>query len=204
MPTSSAHQAGLAPACFFVVAVVGAACTHEPVGAPPMCEMKSEVVADAVSAGLKLEVWASRQLCVVPAESQDLWAYAAQLRVTNTSPDPVQLKYSGGSMAKFAFQPTVMDASRQHTEFLPNPPVDPSTATVENVTLASGATHVIVGNPTYMMIPIQVAASAGAPRRDFAVDFTASFQVVRTKTDGHQIEQVNTVLPTALAIFVKR
>jgi hypothetical protein len=188
-----------------VLMMVGVACSHEPAGALPMCKMKSEVVAEGVAAGLKLEVLASRQLCVVPTESQDLWAYAGQLRVTNTSSETVQLKYNGGSMAKFAFLPTIMDPTRTTTEFLPNPPADPRTATVENVTVAPGASHILVGNPTYMMVPIHAAIGTDGPRRDFAIDFAVSLQVMRTAPDGsQQTEKVSTVLPTGLSVFVKR
>jgi hypothetical protein len=183
-----------------LVVVSAVVCVPQTVEASPLCTMKSEVVSTAASAGLKFEVLASRQLCVVPTESQNLWAYAAQLRITNTTTLPIEFTHNGGSMAKHSFLPVVMDKTRKNEEWMPSHPADPATATVERVHLAPGASHVLLGDPTYMMTPIRVAVAQPHQSREFAVDFKASILVAR----GAETERVEVVLPTELTVFVKR
>jgi hypothetical protein len=174
------------------------------------CVMKAEIVAELVQVGYSLQLLASRNICVVPWESQNLWSFAGVLRINNTSKLPMLVRYADGSTAGFSLSAKVMDSRRQQQAQLPSHPIDGSRARTTEVSIVPGRYHDLVGNPAgYFLIPLKLAATgrdvSGAEvpvaqrfRQEFAIDFTASFAVIE---QGKQ-RQVTQVLPTLLTVFV--
>ena len=173
--------------------------------------MKSESVARVDEPGYRLEILASKNVCVVPWESQNLWQYAATLRITNTSAQPLTLRHHDGSVAGWALQARVMDPARQRQAELPSHPIGAAGVKKTSVVLPPGSSVDLRGDPAaYFLVPMALTRDGkdverndvGSDRRfrqDFAIDFTANVELEIAGT----IKQVSKVLPTTLTVFVR-
>jgi hypothetical protein len=174
------------------------------------CVMKSEVVAESVRVGHTLQIVASRNVCLIPWESQNMWPFAAVLRIRNTSHSPMRIRHADGSIAGLALNAKVMDSQRKHEATPRSIPIDGRMAKTTEVSIEPGQHHDLIGDPAaYFLIPQALArdgkdvtgadvATAQRYRQEFVIDFTASFVVLES---GKEI-QVTEVLPTKLTVFV--
>lgn len=136
------------------------------------CEAKLEPLASVQKGPLKLDLIGSRQMCIVPGDQLDPWPFAAFLQVTNTGSAAVPISYGEGTLGNRAFR---MDRITQRLTDLPpvsaggsdGGPVDMSRGSIVETSLAPGASAKVVGDPTYILRPINAAVEgeslAGAP-----------------------------------------
>jgi hypothetical protein len=176
------------------------------------CTMAVETIAEAEGPGYKLVIKASPALCVDPSVSQNLWDYAAKLHVTNTSGTPFDLVYNTGSMAGFSFRADRVADARDPREGIDyeTGPIAPERAGVARVTLAPGAEEVLIGDPRYILEPIQLAVKgervdgSGAELderfdRSFRVEFLAELVVY----EGEAKRTISQEMPAILRIVVR-
>lgn len=176
------------------------------------CTMAVETIAEAEGPGFRLVIKASPSLCVDPSISQNLWDYAAKLTLTNTSGKPYDIAYNTGSTAGFSFRADRVADARDPREGLEyeTGPIAPERAGVARKTLAAGAEEVLIGDPRYILEPIQLAVkgmrvdgSEAAPDerwdRSFRVEFLAD--IVRME-DGVQ-RNITAEMPAILRIVVR-
>ncbi len=176
------------------------------------CSMAVETIAEAVGVGYTLTIKASPSLCVDPSVSQNLWDYAAKLTVTNTQAKPFDLVYNTGSMAGFSFRADRVSDARDPREGIDyeTGPIAPERAGVARVTLAPGAEEVLIGDPRYILEPIQLAVKgarvdgSGAEAderwdRSFRVEFLAELVVY----EGEVKRSISEEMPAILRIVVR-
>jgi len=125
------------------------------------CEMKLEALSGVQSGPLLFQVIASKQMCIDAAASeQNPWPFAASLLVTNTGKSAVALTHGEGSLGPRAFRMGQMtevlsDGGASRAGGSDGGPVDPNTAKTVEVSLAPGASHKVVGDPRYILKPVQ-------------------------------------------------
>ena len=154
------------------------------------CEMKLEPLAQVQVGQLKLEAVASRQMCIIPDAPLDPWGYAARLRVTNTGSTPVQLSHGDGALGQNAFgllEITEHLHELRPTKIVPEDtrgPIDPDQAITTDLSLSPGASHEVIGAPTYILAPIQASvagksiAGGSVPEEDrYVRNFELEFNV---------------------------
>lgn len=171
------------------------------------CTMAVETIAEATGPGYKLVIKASPTLCVDPSQSQNLWDYAARLSVTNTSGKPFDLVYNTGSMAGFSFRADRVADARDPREGIDyeTGPIAPERAGVSRVTLAPGAEEVLIGDPRYILEPIQLAVKGTRVNgneadlderwdRSFRVEFLAELVMYEGKVKRTISEEIPAIL----------
>jgi hypothetical protein len=176
------------------------------------CTMAVETIAEADGPGYRLAVRASPSLCVDPSQSQNLWDHAAKLVVTNTSGAPFELVYNTGSVAGFSFRADrVADARdpRAGIEYETGP-IAPERAGVARVTLAPGATETLIGDPRYILEPIQLAVkglrvdgSAVDPDERYERSFRVGFLAELVIYEAGVKRDISTEMPAILRIVVR-
>jgi hypothetical protein len=176
------------------------------------CRMTQEVVATATGAGYRLDVVASPVLCVDPSVAQDLWPYAAVLRVTNTGAAPVEITYRTGETAAFSFRAQRVSEPRDPAdgddyEF---GPVDFDAGRTVTATIAPGDFAALTGDAAYILGPIDLARHGMRPGgtpvgpeerfdRYFRVEFLADFQL----STGGRAVNVHETLPAMLRVIIR-
>jgi hypothetical protein len=176
------------------------------------CTMTQEVVATAAGAGYRLDVIASPVLCVDPTISQDLWPYAAVLRVTNTGAAPIEITHQAGATAGFSFR--AQRISEPHNpedgDDYDSGPIDLDAGQTVTAAIAPGAFAALSGDATYILGPIALAREGVRPNRlpvppeerfdrSFRVEFLADFKLV---SDG-RVTTVTETMPAMLRIIVR-
>jgi hypothetical protein len=176
------------------------------------CKMTPEVVATATGAGYRLDVMASPVLCVDPTIAQDLWPYAAALRVTNTGAAPVEITYQAGATASFSFRAQRVSEPRDPDDGddYDSGPIDLDAGQTVTSAIAPGAFATLTGDATYILGPIDLSREGLRPSgipvgpeerfdRTFRVEFLADF---RLSADG-RVTTVSETLPALLRVIVR-
>jgi hypothetical protein len=176
------------------------------------CTMAVETIAEAEGPGYKLVIKASPSLCVDPSISQDLWGYAAKLTLTNTSGKAYDIAYNTGSTAGFSFRADRVADARDPREGIEyeTGPIAAERAGVKRMSLAPGAEEELIGDPRYILEPIQLAVKGSRVDgsaaelderwdRSFRVEFLAD--IVRFE-DGVQ-RNITEEMPAILRIVVR-
>jgi hypothetical protein len=176
------------------------------------CKMTQEIVATATGAGYRLDVVASPVLCVDPSVAQDLWPYAATLRVTNTGAAPVEITHKTGETAAFSFRAQRVSEPRDPAdgddyEF---GPIDFDAGQTVMAVVAPGDFAALTGDASYILAAIDLARQgvrpSGAPvgpeerfDRSFRVEFLADFRL----SAGGNAVNVQETLPAMLRVIVR-
>ncbi|MGL5010246.1 MAG: hypothetical protein ACRC6I_10210, partial [Paracoccaceae bacterium] len=155
---------------------------------------------------------ASPTLCVDPSQSQDLWGFAAKLHVTNTSGAPFDLVYNTGSMAGFSFRADRVADARDPREGIDyeTGPIAAERAGISRITLAPGAEEVLIGDPRYILEPIQLAVkgervdgSAAEADERFDRSFRVEFLAELVTYVGGEKRNITEEMPAILRIIVR-
>jgi hypothetical protein len=176
------------------------------------CKMTQEVVATAAGPGYRLDVLASPVLCIDPSVAQDLWPYAAVLRVTNTGDAPVEVTHQAGATAGFSFRAERVSEPRDPADgddYDPGP-VDFDAGRTVTLAIAPGAFATLTGDATYILGPIDLAREGLRPSgvpvgpeerfdRSFRVAFLADFKL----SAGGRTVTVTETLPAMLRIILR-
>jgi hypothetical protein len=176
------------------------------------CKMTQEVVATAAGPGYRLDVLASPVLCVDPSMAQDLWPYAAVLRVTNTGDAPVEVTHQAGATAGFSFRAQRVSEPRDPADGddYDSGPVDLDAGQTVTASIAPGAFATLTGDATYILGPIDLAREGLRPSgvpvgrderfdRSFRVAFLADFKL---SAAGRTVS-VSETMPAMLRVIVR-
>jgi hypothetical protein len=176
------------------------------------CKMTQEVVATAAGPGYRLDVLASPVLCVDPSVAQDLWPYAAVLRVTNTGDAAVEVTHQAGATASFSFRAQRVSEPRDPADgddYDPGP-IDFDAGQTVTAAIAPGAFATLTGDATYILGPIDLAREGLRPSgvpvgrderfdRSFRVAFLADFKL---SAAGRTVT-VSETMPAMLRVIVR-
>ncbi len=176
------------------------------------CTMTQETIAEAEGPGYRLAIVAAPILCVDPSQALNPWPHAAVLEVTNTAGQPVEVEHNDGSTAGFSFRADRVSDARNPLDGLEyeTGPISVEEARVTSGVVAAGATYRMIGDPRYILQPIELAKRGlrvdGSPAdmderfdRSFRVEFFVEFVL---KAGGKQTT-VQHNLPAMLRIIVR-